>query len=100
MLKRLMNARFGIFFLALLLVLISQPATAGDTIVSNNTGAGNNVFVIENEPSLVINGFDLGPLGLSFPTALDAVTISVNRSRTGCRTRFGHISRRKWWVAA
>ena len=83
MLKRLMNARFGIFFLALLLVLISQPATAGDTIVSNNSGAGNNVFVIENEPSLVINGFDLAPLGLSFPTALDAVTIFVNRTVPG-----------------
>ena len=83
MLRRLKNARYGIFFLALLLLLVSQPATAGDTIISNNSGADNQVFVIEDEPSLVINGFDLAPLGLSFPIALDAVTIFVNRAVPG-----------------
>lgn len=83
MLRRLKKARFGIFFLALALVMISQPATAGDTIISNNSGADSQVFVIEDEPSLVINGFDLAPLGLDFPTALDAVTISVNRPVPG-----------------
>ena len=83
MLRRLMNARYGIFFLALVLVLASQPATAGETIISNNSGAGDQVFIIEDEPSLVINGFDLAPLGLGFPIALDAVTIYVNRAVPG-----------------
>ena len=83
MLRRLKNARFGIFFLALFLVLASQRATAGDTIISNNSGAENQVFVIEGEASLVINGFDLSPLGLNLPTALDAVTIFVDRAVPG-----------------
>lgn len=83
MLGQLKHARYGIFLLALLLALASRPATAGDTIISNNSGADNQVFVIEGEPSLVINGFDLSPLGISFPTALDAVTIFVDSAVPG-----------------
>ncbi len=82
-LKRLKIAPYAIFFLALMLVLASQPAIAGDTIISNNSGAEDQVFVIEGEPSVVINGFDLAPLGIDFPTALDAVTIYVNRAVPG-----------------
>lgn len=57
--------------------LIVYPAAAGDTVLSNNSGADNAVFHIAGEATVVINGFDLTPLGLSLPVALDAVTISV-----------------------
>ena len=60
------------------LVLAVYPAAAGDTILSNNRGIENAVYFVEGEPSLVINGFDLTPLGLSLPVALDVVSISVN----------------------
>ena len=71
--------------LLLMLVLLSfsstfstLPLSAGDIVLSNNSGADNAVFYIEGEPSLVINGFDLTPLGVELPVALDAVSISVS----------------------
>ena len=79
----LIKARFGIFLLATLFVVLSLPATAGEIILTNNSAGDSSVFVIENEPSMVINGFDLGPYALAYPTALDAVTISVNRAVPG-----------------
>lgn len=57
---------------------IALPGAAGDTILSNNIGNGNAVFFIEGESSVVINGFDLTPLGITLPVALDAVSISVD----------------------
>ena len=60
------------------LILVAWPSAAGDTLLSNNIGDGNAVFYIEGEPSVVINGFDLTPLGLILPVALDAVSISVD----------------------
>lgn len=65
-------------FAAILSLLIVAPAAAGDTLLSNNIGDGNAIFFIEGEPSVVINGFDLTPLGVALPVALDAVSISVN----------------------
>ena len=73
-LRRLLCEMSVIAFVA---VLIVYPAAAGDTLLSNNSGVGNAVFYIEGESSVVINGFDLTPLGLSLPVALDAVSISV-----------------------
>ena len=58
--------------------LAPLPAAAQDMILSNNSGVDNAVFYIEGEPSLVINGFDLTPLGVQVPTALMAVSISVD----------------------
>ena len=69
--------------LSIALVLAVGPAAAGDTILSNNSGPENEFFYIEGEPSLVINGFDLTPLGLPLPVALDVVSISVNRAVPG-----------------
>lgn len=63
--------------LMLVFALMVLPAAAGDTALNNNSGDGNAVFYIEGEPSVVINGFDLTPLGLSLPVALDAISISV-----------------------
>jgi len=70
-----------LFVIGTLIVVFCQlvfPAAAGDTILSINSGEENAVFFIKDEPSLVINGFDLTPLGLTLPTALDAVSISVD----------------------
>ena len=69
--------------LSIALVLAAVPATAGDTILSNNSGPENAVFYIEGEPSLVINGFDLTPLGLPLPVAMDIVSIAVNQPVPG-----------------
>ena len=68
----------GPVLLLAVLCLLSFPVAAGDTLLSNNSGDENAVFFIKDEPSLVINGFDLTPLGLELPTALDAVSISVS----------------------
>lgn len=57
---------------------MTLPATAGDVYLTNNRGSENDVFFIKDEPSLVINGFDLTPLGMELPTALDAISISVD----------------------
>ncbi|MCY4061813.1 MAG: hypothetical protein OXG53_05560 [Chloroflexi bacterium] len=63
--------------LFVLLSVIAFPASAGDVYLTNNRGSENAVFFIKDEPSLVINGFDLTPLGMELPTALDAISISV-----------------------
>ena len=60
------------------LVSSTLPLSAGDLVLSNNSGSDNAVFYIAGEPSLVINGFDLTPLGLELPAALDTVSISVS----------------------
>lgn len=67
-------------FVAILMVI---PAAAGDIVLNNNSGDGNAVFYIEDEPSVVINGFDLTPLGVTLPVALDAVSISVQTTAPG-----------------
>ena len=68
----------AVLFAALLLK--PGASVAGDIILSHNTGSENAVFFIENEPSLVINGFDLTPYTAQFPVGLDAVSISVSRA--------------------
>ena len=67
---------------AALAVLMTQPgpSSAGDVILSHNSGGESAVFYIENEPSLVINGFDLTPHVDQFPVAVDAVSLSVSRA--------------------
>ncbi len=64
-------------------LLIVAPVAAGDTLLSNNRGITNAIFHISGEPSAVINGFDLTPLGLQLPVALDAVRISVEKPVPG-----------------
>ena len=74
---------FCVIVLSFALMLKPNPSIAGDIILSHNTGSESSVFFIENEPSLVINGFDLTPHAVRFPVALDAVSISVNRPVPG-----------------
>lgn len=77
--RRLRNKTWLIMLaLSLAFTLAASPVAAGDVVLSNNSGAENAVFFIEGEPSLVINGFDLTPLELELPAALDAVSISVS----------------------
>ncbi len=76
-----MLLRFSI--LLVVTILGAFPAAAGDTLLSNNIGNGNAVFFIEGEPSVVINGFDLTPLGVNPPVALDAVSIAVDSPAPG-----------------
>lgn len=82
--RSLMNGQLlGQVLLLVVFCLLSFPVAAGDTTLSNNSGDENAVFFIKDEPSLVINGFDLTPLGLELPTALDAVSISVSSPVAG-----------------
>ena len=83
--EKIMRPLFkAILFAAVVLfaALLLKPgaSVAGDIILSHNTGSENAVFFIENEPSLVINGFDLTPYTAQFPVGLDAVSISVSRA--------------------
>ncbi len=59
------------------LAISISGVSAGDVILSNNSGSGTAIWNIEGEPSLVMNGFDLTPLALPLPLALDAVSIDI-----------------------
>ena len=77
--RMLLNRSISILVLLLIAFTVATlPVSAGDVYLSNNRGAEDAVFFIKDEPSLVINGFDLTPLGMELPTALDAVSISVD----------------------
>ena len=82
-LSRRLNGMSMLAFSALLALAVVSPTAAGDTLLSNNSGADNAIFFIEGEPSVVINGFDLTPLGVTLPVALDAVSISVQTAVPG-----------------
>ncbi|MCY4146697.1 MAG: hypothetical protein OXE95_10125 [Chloroflexi bacterium] len=75
----------GGFVFAALLVLAIFPSAAGDIALSLNSGDENEVFWIEGEPSLVMNGFDLSAFADDLPVALDAVTLSVETPVPGGR---------------
>lgn len=55
----------------------AQPGQAGDLVLSNNTGAASTEWFIDGESTLIMNGFDLTPLNLTLPVAIDAVSINV-----------------------
>jgi len=67
-----------ITLLLLILVLALGPASAGDIILSINSGTDSTVWFVSDEPSLVMNGFDLTPLNIQLPAAIDRVSIAVN----------------------
>ena len=79
------KAIVGGFVLILLIVLAIAPSGAGDIALSLNSGEENEVFWIEGEPSLVMNGFDLSAFADDLPVALDAVTLSVETPVPGGR---------------
>jgi len=72
----------------LLLVLLSLlsivfSVSAGERVLSINTGDGNASWFISGEPSLVMNGFDLQSLGIARPAVIDRISISVDVPVTG-----------------
>lgn len=67
-----------LYCLIVLLSLVILPVSAGDIALNINTGSDSTVWFISGEPSLVMNGFDLTPLGLTFPATIDRVSIDVN----------------------
>jgi hypothetical protein len=68
----------GFALLALVVVSLSTVlVSAGDKVLSNNSGDASATWFITSEQTLVMNGFDLTPLGLNFPAALDKASIAV-----------------------
>lgn len=57
-----------------------NSAEAGTITLNNNSGTTSSSFFIEGESTLVMNGFDLGPLNLSTGVAIDVVTIAVQQA--------------------
>lgn len=70
-----------LLLLALMLIAFSfaiAPISAGQTVLSINSGTDNTVWFISGEPSLVMNGFDLDAFGVARPAVIDKVSIAVN----------------------
>ncbi len=64
--------------MAIMLFSLSvMVSSAGDVTLSLNTGTGNSPYRILGESSMVINGFDLNAFGITRPTQIDRVSISV-----------------------
>ncbi len=70
-------------FIGILLIGIIAPVSAGDNVLSNNSGTGNAPFFISGEKSLVINGFDLNSLGIQRPAVIDRISIAVQSPVAG-----------------
>lgn len=72
-----MRLPFLMAALGLLLLLNAASVHANTVVLNNNSGSDSTIWFITGEPSLVMNGFDLGPLGLNFPVSVSSVSISV-----------------------
>ena len=59
------------------LLAVTAPANAGNLVLSNNSGNSSLTWFISGEASLVMNGFDLTPLGVNLPVSVDRVSIDV-----------------------
>ncbi|MFZ4816369.1 MAG: hypothetical protein ACOYL5_17675 [Phototrophicaceae bacterium] len=73
------NRRFILLALLLCLVLSAVPAFAQSNRINlnNNFGSGNEIWSIQGEPSLVMNGFDLTPTSLTLPVIIENVSIDI-----------------------
>jgi len=74
---------FLLVVVAILLGLSTLSVTAGERVLSNNVGDANEVFFITGEQTLVMNGFDLSPLGLGLPATIDKISIAVDTPVAG-----------------
>lgn len=74
-----------LIILCLLVVSLSFALTAqaGQRVLNLNSGDASAPFTVQGEPSLIINGFDLTPLGLTFPATIDRVSIAVSAAPAG-----------------
>lgn len=80
-LKTRKSLLFGLMLVTLGLTIL--PASAGQIVLSNNSGSDSTVWFISGEPSLVMNGFDLTPLNIALPATIDRVSIAVNNPVPG-----------------
>lgn len=67
----------AVLVIAILLVGMVTSVSAGQQVLSNNSGTGNSLWQINGEPSLVMTGFDLNSLGIARPAVIDKISISV-----------------------
>ncbi len=76
---RFTHARLFTLITLSALVLLTLPAHAQNNSVrlDINRGVTNEIWKIEDEPTLVINGFDLTPTPLRLPIAIESVTIDI-----------------------
>ena len=61
----------SLLLLVLLGLLSVLPVSAGERVISVNSGDGNASWFISGEPSLVMNGFDLQSLGIAAAAVMD-----------------------------
>lgn len=66
-----------------LLALTVPFASAGDRVLSINSGDASSTWFVTGEPSLVMNGFDLTPLRLTLPITLDKASIAIDTAVPG-----------------
>lgn len=67
----------------LILSLSTLLVNAGERVLSINSGDGSTTWFITGEQTLVMNGFDLTPLGLRFPATIDKATIAIDTPVAG-----------------
>jgi hypothetical protein len=63
--------------------LSTMFVNAGTVVLSDNKGDANKIWFITGEQTLVMNGFDLTPLKLQLPAAIDKITINVEKAVPG-----------------
>lgn len=69
---------FSIILMLLAAVLAAPVLSQSNRVrLDNNTTLNSDIWRIEGEPSLVINGFDLTPLPLRLPALIESVTIDI-----------------------
>ncbi|MGB1288492.1 MAG: CARDB domain-containing protein, partial [Aggregatilineales bacterium] len=51
--------------------------------LTNNSGSDLNEFFIDSEPSLILNGFDLGAIGVTTPAEISALGIAITQPVPG-----------------
>lgn len=67
---------FSLLITAILLISVVN-VSAGDLVLSNNSGSASTTWFISGEASLVMNGFDLNALNITTPARIDRVSIDV-----------------------
>lgn len=79
LIKIFLVSLIAVFALSLPILLVN----AGERVLSNNSGDTSTTWFITGEQTLVMNGFDLTPLGLRFPATIDKASITVDTAVAG-----------------
>lgn len=74
-----------VFVIAIMVLSLAtiQPVSAGERLLTINTGGGTAEFEITGERTLVMNGFDLTPIDVLRPAVIDRVSITVTNPVPG-----------------